>query len=178
MLKRATSYKATALHRCYEIKCVTGTVVGNLTSSGAPIPFDTRNGFSEPGLNYATLQDDYGRTYAGNPLKADNLLFTQCWNDTLVSCQHAVPSLQLPACQAALFSDRHAIQSLTTHGLDATIIECHLYCCQELARLCLTTPLQASFPPSGSMVLHLKSLNRHRPALPAPDPKCANVDRA
>ena len=59
-------------------------MVGNLTVSGVPVPFDTLRGFSEPNLDLSTVQDDYGRTYAGNPLKQENQLFTQCWNDTLV----------------------------------------------------------------------------------------------
>lgn len=71
--------------RCYEVRCSTGAVVGNLTANGQPILFDTRNGFSEPGLNLATVEDDYGRTYAGNPLRSQNRLFTQCFNNTLVS---------------------------------------------------------------------------------------------
>ena len=36
---------------------MTGTVVGNYSSSGAPIPYNISNGFIEPGLNYYTLQD-------------------------------------------------------------------------------------------------------------------------
>ena len=80
----ASSGSGSAVRRCYEIRCVTGTVVGNLSSDGTPIPFSLRNGFSEPNLDEAAVQDSYGRTFNGNPLKAQDELFTQCWNDTLV----------------------------------------------------------------------------------------------
>ena len=78
---------------------MTGVVTGNLTSSGTAIPYNISGGYTEPGLNYATLQDDYGRTYAGNPLKAQNELFTQCWNNTLVGAlpMHAYSSEPGPA---------------------------------------------------------------------------------
>ena len=79
--------------RCYEVRCVTGVVVGNFSSNGAAIPFNTSRGFTEPGLDLSTVQDDYGRTYAGNPLKGEEQLFTQCWNDTLVRfCSIGVPT--------------------------------------------------------------------------------------
>ena len=42
--------------RCYEIKCVTGVVVGNITN-GNNVPYNISGGYTEPGLNYATLQD-------------------------------------------------------------------------------------------------------------------------
>ncbi|KAK9787725.1 hypothetical protein WJX73_002165 [Symbiochloris irregularis] len=69
--------------RCYELRCATGTVVGNYTNSGSAIPFNTSNGFTEPNLDEATVKDDYGRVYPGNDLKSEDELFVQCWNDTL-----------------------------------------------------------------------------------------------
>ena len=74
------------MRRCYEVRCETGVVTANFSSSGARIPYNISNGYIEPGLNYATLEDDYQRTYAGNPLMSQNMLFTQCYNNTLVSC--------------------------------------------------------------------------------------------
>ena len=43
--------------RCYEIQCQTGVVVGNYSSDGTAIPYNISNGFTEPGLDYNTLQD-------------------------------------------------------------------------------------------------------------------------
>lgn len=71
--------------RCYEVRCLTGAVVGNYSSDGSPILFDTSKALTQPGLNVATVRDSYGRTYGGNPLESEELLFTQCYNNTLVS---------------------------------------------------------------------------------------------
>ena len=61
-----------------------GVVISNISSTGESLPYLVNNTYTEAGLDYATLQDDYGRTFAGNPLEAQNELFTQCYNDTLV----------------------------------------------------------------------------------------------
>ena len=61
-------------------------MTSNYSSSGAPIPFRTSDTYTEPGLNYSTLQDSYGRTCEGST--SDPELFTQCYNSTLVSCPH------------------------------------------------------------------------------------------
>lgn len=73
--------------RCYEIKCDTGVVIGNYSAANndAVIPYNTATGFTEPGLNYTTLVDDYGRTWNGNPLMSEDQLFTQCWNVSQVT---------------------------------------------------------------------------------------------
>lgn len=75
--------------RCYEIQCLTGVVVGNYTTTGATpesVPYNTSTGFIEPGLDYDTLADDYGRYWNGNPLMSEDMLFTQCWNVSQVTC--------------------------------------------------------------------------------------------
>ena len=59
-------------------------MTSNYSSSGAPIPFQTANTYTEPGLDYSTLQDSYGRTYQGST--SDPELFTRCYNNTMVSC--------------------------------------------------------------------------------------------
>ena len=46
----------TLWRRCYEVKCVTGTVVGNITN-GAAVPLPYSSLYIEPGLDYSTLLD-------------------------------------------------------------------------------------------------------------------------
>ena len=65
--------------RCYEIKCSTGVVTGNYSSSGASIPYNTSVGF-QAAVNLDTVKDDYNRSWSGNSLKPQDELFTRCWN--------------------------------------------------------------------------------------------------
>ena len=69
--------------RCYEIQCVTGTVVGNYTVSSGEVvdttPYNITGGFV-PEVDLDTVVDDYGRHWNGNDLMSEDLLFTQCYN--------------------------------------------------------------------------------------------------
>ena len=71
--------------RCYEVKCDTGTVIGNYSSSGVATPYNTSGGF-QPKVNLSTVVDDYNRSWPGNPQLGEQQLFTQCWNLSQVSC--------------------------------------------------------------------------------------------
>ena len=75
--------------RCYEIKCSTGVVVGNYSSTGASIPYNTSLGF-QAAVDLFTVKDDYNRTWPGNDLKPQDELFTQCWNLSQASCMHCL----------------------------------------------------------------------------------------
>ena len=83
-----------ATRRCYEIRCTTGTVLGN--SSGVPYPLQDLGGsvYSLNRNTTAPLEDDYGRPFPGNVLNSSNVLFTQCWNasdqpaNQVTSAQH------------------------------------------------------------------------------------------
>ncbi len=98
-----------AVIRCYEIKCDTGVVIGNYstTNNDAAIPYNTSTGFIEPGLDYDTLKDDYNRTWNGNPLMSQDMLFAQCWNGSQVNthldlwtafCASACDCYKAPMC--------------------------------------------------------------------------------
>ena len=97
--------------RCYELQCLTGVVNGNFTGpNNTPVPYNTSTGFIQPGLNYDTVLDDYNRTWNGNPLMAQDELFTQCWNGTQVPTHlyssavdlHCVLLINVTACEAVL----------------------------------------------------------------------------
>ena len=66
--------------RCYEVRCTTGTVLGN--SSGVPYPLQDLGGsvYNWDRNTSAPLVDDYGRQFPGNVLNGSDVLFTQCWN--------------------------------------------------------------------------------------------------
>ncbi|KAL3157021.1 hypothetical protein ABBQ38_001272 [Trebouxia sp. C0009 RCD-2024] len=69
--------------RCYEIRCATGTVIGNYTVAGndivSTIPFNLTRGYT-PKVDVNTVEDDYGRLWSGNDLMDQDLLFTRCYN--------------------------------------------------------------------------------------------------
>lgn len=75
--------------RCYEIRCSTGTVIGNYTAAGndvvSTIPFNLTKGFT-PKVDVDTVEDDYGRLWSGNDLEDQALLFTKCYNLSQVRC--------------------------------------------------------------------------------------------
>lgn len=79
-------------YRCYEIKCATGVVIGNYSSSAAAIPFNTSVGF-HPAVDLNTVRDDYNRSWPGNSLTDQDELFTRCWNVSQVSlsCTSLMP---------------------------------------------------------------------------------------
>ena len=66
--------------RCYEVRCTTGTVLGN--SSGVPYSLQDLGGsvYNWNRNTSAPLVDDYGRQFPGNILNGSDVLFTQCWN--------------------------------------------------------------------------------------------------
>ena len=77
--------------RCYEIRCSTGTVIGNYSAdnSDAVIPYNITGGFI-PKVNLDTVVDDYGRHWNGNDLMSEDELFTQCYNASQVSIYHGI----------------------------------------------------------------------------------------
>lgn len=79
----ACAYSSKCLCRCYEIRCATGTVIGNYTVAGndivSTIPFNLTRGYT-PKVDVNTVEDDYGRLWSGNDLMDQDLLFTRCYN--------------------------------------------------------------------------------------------------
>lgn len=62
--------------RCYEVKCRDGLVIQEGTT-----PVKLSNGYNLQEIAPNT-KDTKGRSFPGNPAKADNENFVKCWNDT------------------------------------------------------------------------------------------------
>jgi cullin-associated NEDD8-dissociated protein 1 len=62
--------------RCYEVQCRNGLVIDEGTT-----PFKGDNGYDLQAVAPDT-NDDFGRSFPGNPAKDEGLNFVQCWNDT------------------------------------------------------------------------------------------------
>ena len=85
--------------RCYELKCDTGTVIGNYSASGVATPYNTSGGFQSK-VNLSTVVDDYNRSWPGNTQLGSQQLFTQCWNLTQVVC-HPILLITQVTCPAS-----------------------------------------------------------------------------
>lgn len=68
--------------RCYEARCQTGLVAANYTANGSAVYHTISQGY-EPARNVSQVPDTFGRLAPVNPLRAENLVYTRCWNDTL-----------------------------------------------------------------------------------------------
>lgn len=93
--------------RCYEIRCATGTVIGNYTVAGndvvSTIPFNLTRGYT-PKVDVNTVKDDYGRLWSGNDLMDQDLLFTKCYNLSQVRCCAALTAAGYARCDMLWFS--------------------------------------------------------------------------
>lgn len=76
------------LCRCYEVKCQTGLVIANYTGPASnptsAAELQTISQGYTPAKNVSAVTDTFGRTAPVNPLLSQNLIYTNCWNNTLV----------------------------------------------------------------------------------------------
>ena len=75
-------------HRCYEVRCQNGLVIANYTGAASnPTSAAELQTISQgyvPTENLSAVTDTFGRTAPANPLLSKNLIYTNCWNNTLV----------------------------------------------------------------------------------------------
>ena len=74
--------------RCYEVRCQDGLVIANYTGPASnPTSAAELQTISQgyvPAENVSAVTDTFGRTAPANPLLSKNLIYTSCWNNTLV----------------------------------------------------------------------------------------------
>eukprot|EP00891_Asterochloris_glomerata_P000903 jgi/Astpho2/903/Aster-00744 len=82
----ATDYPGSC-GRCYEVKCQTGLVIANYTGPASnptsAAELQTISQGYTPAKNVSAVTDTFGRTAPVNPLLSQNLIYTNCWNNTL-----------------------------------------------------------------------------------------------
>lgn len=74
--------------RCYEIQCVSGSVVGNYTADDLPMFLTVAAANPPYTWNFTTAHiplDDNNDTFPGNSGASENQLTVQCWNETVRS---------------------------------------------------------------------------------------------
>ena len=74
--------------RCYEVRCQDGLVIANYTGPASdPTSAAELQTISQgyvPTENVSAVTDTFGRTAPANPLLSKNLIYSSCWNNTLV----------------------------------------------------------------------------------------------
>ena len=74
--------------RCYEVRCQNGLVIANYTGPASnPTSAAELQTIAQgyvPTENVSAVTDTFGRTAPVNPLLSKNLIYTNCWNNTLV----------------------------------------------------------------------------------------------
>ena len=122
----------TCAPRCYEVRCVNGITMGNLTSTGAttnitleqlePVYKQTLN------QNQTSLVDDLMRHFPGNVGDSANLLDVQCWDPphNQASHQYTATWIFVTMCLSCCMNYMKRLQA-GSHSVQAAVLCCLIW---------------------------------------------------